>query len=49
MPPIKLDEQSQELLMNFGWVKHKTTSQFAEQISVLEKEKLYILFNYLSP
>ena len=40
MPPIKLDEQSQELLMNFRWSGNiRQLRNVAEQISVLEKER----------
>ena len=40
MPPIKLDEQSQELLMNFRWSGNiRQLRNVAEQISVLEKEE----------
>ena len=40
MPPIKLDEQSQELLMNYRWSGNiRQLRNVAEQISVLEKER----------
>ncbi len=40
MPPIKLDKQSQELLMNFRWSGNiRQLRNVAEQISVLEKER----------
>ena len=40
MPPIKLDEKSQELLMNFRWSGNiRQLRNVAEQISVLEKER----------
>ena len=40
MPPIKLDEQSQKLLMNYRWSGNiRQLRNVAEQISVLEKER----------
>ena len=40
MPPIKLDEQSQKLLMNYRWSGNiRQLRNIAEQISVLEKER----------
>ena len=40
MPPIKLDEKSQELLMNFRWSGNiRQLRNVAEQISVLEKRR----------